>query len=80
MKNNFILTLKEQLSNRKEIVIIPHKNPDGDALGSCLGLKHFFDLMGHSCSVISPNEYPEFLEWIPGQEQIIKYNKSNKEI
>ena len=78
MKNNFIPALKEQLSNRKEIVIIPHKNPDGDALGSCLGLKHFLDLMGHSCSVISPNDYPEFLEWIPGQEQIIKYNKSEE--
>ena len=78
MKNNFIPALKEQLSNPKEIVIIPHKNPDGDALGSCLGLKHFLDLMSHSCSVISPNDYPEFLEWIPGQEQIIKYNKSEE--
>ena len=78
MKNNFIPALKEQLSNRKEIVIIPHKNPDRDALGSCLGLKHFLDLMSHSCSVISPNDYPEFLEWITGQEQIIKYNKSEE--
>jgi len=79
MKNNFIPALKEQLSNRKKIVIIPHKNPDGDALGSCLGLMHFLDLMNHSCWVISPNEYPEFLEWIPGQEQIIIYNKSEEE-
>ena len=79
MKNNFIPALKEQLSNRKKIVIIPHKNPDGDALGSCLGLKNFLDLMNHSCWVISPNEYPEFLEWIPGQEQIIIYNKSEEE-
>lgn len=79
MKNNFIPALKEQLSNRKKIVIIPHKNPDGDALGSCLGLMHFLDLMNHSCWVISPNEYPEFLEWIPGQEQIITYNKSEEE-
>ena len=78
MKNNFIPALKEQLSNRKKIVIIPHKNPDGDALGSCLGLMHFLDLMNHSCWVISPNEYPEFLEWIPGQEQIITYNKSEE--
>ena len=78
MKNNFIPALKEQLSNRKKIVIIPHKNPDGDALGSCLGLKHFLDLMNHSCWLISPNEYPEFLEWIPGQEQIIIYNKSEE--
>jgi len=78
MKNNFIPALKEQLSNRKKIVIIPHKNPDGDALGSCLGLMHFLDLMNHSCWVISPNEYPEFLEWIPGQEQIIIYNKSEE--
>ena len=74
MIENFIHVLKSQLSTPKKIVVIPHKNPDGDALGSCLGWKHFLDQMGHSCTVISPNEYPKFLDWLPGQEDIMKYN------
>ena len=78
MKNNFIPALKEQLLNSKKIVIIPHKNPDGDALGSCLGWKHFLETMDHTCAVVSPNEFPEFLEWLPGQNEIIKYSKSKK--
>ena len=78
MTNNFIPALREQLASPKKIVVIPHKNPDGDALCSCLGWKHFIDQMGHNCTVISPNEYPKFLDWIPGQETIIKYNKEEE--
>ena len=76
MIDNFIHVLKGQLSTPKKVVIIPHKNPDGDALGSCLGWKHFLDQMGHFCTVVSPNEYPKFLDWLPGQEDIIKYNQT----
>jgi phosphoesterase RecJ-like protein len=79
MENNFIPALREQLAAPKKVVIIPHKNPDGDALGSCLGLKHFLDQMEHTCTVVSPNEYPKFLEWIPGQETIVKFNNSEEE-
>tara|TARA_B100000767_G_C19777511_1_gene543556 strand:- start:4855 stop:5901 length:1047 start_codon:yes stop_codon:yes gene_type:complete len=78
MTNNFIQVLKSQLSTPKKVIIIPHKNPDGDALGSCLGLKHFLDQMGHLTNVISPNEYPKFLDWLPGQESILKYNQAEE--
>jgi phosphoesterase RecJ-like protein len=53
MIDNFIHVLKGQLSTPKKVVIIPHKNPDGDALGSCLGWKHFLDQMGHFCGLAS---------------------------
>ena len=76
MTEFFIQTLKSELATPKKVVIIPHKNPDGDALGSCLGWKCFLDQMGHSCAVVSPNEYPQFLNWLPGQEDIIKYSES----
>lgn len=75
MDNRFIIALKEYLHSPKKIVIIPHKNPDGDALGSCLGLMHFLILKKHSCTIISPNDYPKFLDWLPGQKDIIKYNQ-----
>jgi len=64
------------LSGSKKIVIIPHKNPDGDALGSTLALNHFLNKTGHNSSVITPNEYPEFLDWMPNQRQIIKFSQA----
>ena len=58
------------LSEPKKIAIIPHRNPDGDALGSTLGLRHFLTKLGHSATVISPNTFPDFLQWLPGAETI----------
>ena len=76
MDNHRLDAFKELLSNPKKTVIIPHKNPDGDALGSCLALQSFLTKLGHDAIVISPNEYPEFLCWMPNQEEIIKFSKS----
>lgn len=67
--------IKSLLQSPKNIVIVPHKNPDGDAIGSTLALKHYLDMYGHVVTVISPNEYPEFLKWIPGENEIIKYSE-----
>ena len=54
----------------------PQKNPDGDALGSCLAWANFLSAKGHEVAVVSPNEYPAFLNWLPGQETIVKYSVS----
>ena len=40
--------IKQLLSSKKDIVIIPHKNPDGDAIGSGTGLKVYQDNLGHN--------------------------------
>lgn len=66
--------IKQLLSSKKDIVIIPHKNPDGDAIGSCTGLKFYLDKLGHNASIISPNKYPQFLEWLDFGKKIIIYN------
>jgi bifunctional oligoribonuclease and PAP phosphatase NrnA len=70
---------KEVLKTPKKTIIIPHKNPDGDALGSSLALYFFLKKTGHHSTVISPNEYPELLNWLPGQEEIIKFSQSPEE-
>ena len=62
------------LNKPKKVVIIPHKNPDGDALGSTLALNFFLNKTGHQSHVVSPNEYPDFLNWLPGQEGILKHS------
>jgi len=53
-----------------EILIITHYNPDGDAIGSALGMKHFLNKLGKNASVIVPNEYPKFLKWLPQSKEI----------
>ena len=75
MQKEFVQQLQQLLSKPKKCVIFPHKNPDGDALGSTLALFHFLSKKGHKCTLISPNEYPKFLQWLPGQENILCFNK-----
>ena len=65
------------LAEPRRIVIIPHKNPDGDAIGSNLGLWHYLNNRGHRATVISPNDFPKFLKWIPGSDQIINSEKES---
>jgi phosphoesterase RecJ-like protein len=71
-----VLDLKKLLSNPKKVVIVPHKNPDGDAMGSTLGLYHYLKKLGHSATVIVPNDYPEFLKWIPGTKEVVIYEEN----
>ncbi|MBN2274404.1 MAG: bifunctional oligoribonuclease/PAP phosphatase NrnA [Bacteroidales bacterium] len=54
-----------------KIVIITHFNPDGDAIGSTLGLQMSLKKAGHTCHVIVPNDFPDFLKWLPGADEII---------
>jgi bifunctional oligoribonuclease and PAP phosphatase NrnA len=67
------------LSTPKKIALIPHRGPDGDAMGSTLALYHFLLKNNHHPVVISPNEFPNFLAWMPGSETVQFYetNKAN---
>lgn len=67
--------VKQLLTSPKKIVVVGHKNPDGDAIGSCLGLYFFLRKLGHETSVIMPNDFPDFLKWMPGCETIIIHEK-----
>ena len=78
MTKNDISEIKSLLETPKQIVIVPHKNPDGDAIGSTLGLYHYLKLSGHNAIVITPNDYPEFLKWVPGESTIIKHDAETK--
>ncbi len=67
--------VEKLLASPKKIVIVGHKNPDGDAIGSCLGLSFFLKSLGHTPSVIMPNDFPDFLKWLPGVENILVHEK-----
>lgn len=73
MTNNDILDIQALLSTPKKITIIPHRSPDGDAMGSTLALYHFLQNMNQQAVVMAPNDFPGFLEWMPGSETVLVY-------
>ncbi|TYB77047.1 DHH family phosphoesterase [Bizionia myxarmorum] len=76
MKKEAISDIKELLQTPKKMVIVPHKNPDGDAIGSTLGLYHYLKMHNQDAVVIAPNDYPEFLKWMPGEDTVLKYDSN----
>lgn len=58
-----------------KIVIVSHVSPDGDAIGSSLGLAHFLDSQDKTVNVIVPNVFPDFLKWMPGSKDILLYDR-----
>lgn len=66
-----LLDINQLLKPENKIVIITHYNPDGDAIGSSLGLKHFLKAKGIGADVVVPNDFPKFLKWMPEAKKII---------
>lgn len=62
--------LKKLLSQPRRIVILPHRNPDGDAIGSTLAMSHYLSKLGHECEIVAPNDFPKFLKWMDGARKI----------
>lgn len=73
MNEKDIFAIQELLATSKKIAIIPHRSPDGDAMGSTLGLYHLLLKLNHQPVVIAPNDFPEFLAWLPGTEKVLIY-------
>ena len=78
MKIQDIQAIQLLLATPKKIAIIPHRGPDGDAMGSTLGLYHFLLKNKHHPVVVSPNEFPDFLAWMPGSETVKIYEKDKE--
>ncbi|MEP7109045.1 MAG: bifunctional oligoribonuclease/PAP phosphatase NrnA [Ferruginibacter sp.] len=62
-----------------KVVITTHQKPDGDAMGSSLGLFHFLKQFGHQITVISPTNWADFFDWMPGSKEILDYEKQAAE-
>ncbi len=63
------------LSTPKKVVITMHQKPDGDAMGSTLGLYHFLIQFGHEVKVISPTNWASFINWMPGCNTVLDYER-----
>jgi phosphoesterase RecJ-like protein len=67
--------VKDLLFSPQKIIITTHQRADGDAIGSSLGLLHYLKKKNHHVNFISPTDYPEFLKWMPGNDNTIIYEK-----
>ncbi|NEU10019.1 bifunctional oligoribonuclease/PAP phosphatase NrnA [Flavihumibacter sp. R14] len=71
--------LQELLNEPRQIVITTHHKPDGDAMGSSLGLYNYLIQKGHQVRVITPTDYPTFLQWLPNNPEVIIYTEKPSE-
>ncbi|MCY1722238.1 DHH family phosphoesterase [Prolixibacteraceae bacterium Z1-6] len=82
MKNTeieIITSVKQALAeSKKKITIVPHENPDGDAIGSALGLGQVLQNFGHQVQIIPVNDYPDFLKWFSSDVPVIIFEKQRK--
>jgi phosphoesterase RecJ-like protein len=79
MNRSEINEIKALLSSPQKVVIVPHRNPDGDAIGASLAVYHFLINKGHQATVVTPNDYPDFLKWLPGSKEVYKFDMQNRQ-
>ncbi len=72
--------IKSKLSFPKDVVIISHRNPDGDAIGSSLGLKHYLLKHGHAVKVVVPSDYPDNFSWMPDIDNVLVFDNEPEEV
>lgn len=63
------------LNRAEKMVIVSHVGPDGDAIGSSLGLAQFLESQDKTVTIIVPNAFPDFLKWMPGAKDILLYDR-----
>lgn len=77
-KELFFNEFKDFVSQYKRVVIVSHVNPDGDAVGSSLAFCFFLKKFNLNVKVIIPNDYPSFLAWMPGIDDILLFDKNTE--
>lgn len=66
------------LNEPRKVVITTHQKPDADAMGSSLALRHFLEQLGHTVTVISPTNWAGWVNWMPGTEAVLDYEKEKQ--
>lgn len=71
--------VRQIIDDSANIVVLVHRNPDGDAIGSSLAMAQFLHAKGKNVQVVVPNNFPDFLAWLPNAENIIIYENSKEQ-
>ena len=80
LKEEEAALLKNLIGQSDKIVICCHQNPDGDALGSCLALGEYLKQHGKAPTIAVPDAYPDFLQWLPDSQTIVRYDKHKETV
>ena len=75
LDNDQLVLMDQLISDSQTILVVCHKSPDGDAIGSSLGWAEFLRSRGKDVTVIVPDQYPDFLKWMPNTDKIVRYDK-----
>lgn len=70
--------LTQSLLCHNNIVITSHVGPDGDAIGSSLGLYHFLYKMGKQVTIVLPDMVPRNLHFLPGMRYVVIYTQQRE--
>lgn len=72
--------LKEILASASHIVIVGHKNPDGDAMGSSLAWANYLEHLGKKVTVVMPDACPDYFHWLPGHHLSMRYDRQKDKV
>ena len=75
LSDNEVSALSNLIASSNNIAIFCHVNADGDAIGSTLAWAEYLRQQGKKATVIVPDQYPDFLQWMPGTQSIVRYDK-----
>ena len=67
--------MDQLISDAQTVLVVCHKSPDGDAIGSSLAWAEFLRHRGKDVTVMVPDQYPDFLKWLPNTDKIVRYDK-----
>jgi phosphoesterase RecJ-like protein len=79
--NEIFNSLKELLGQKhQKMLLVTHENPDGDAIGSAIGLGEILRNFGHEVIIVVPNDYPAFLQWFSSDLEILIYERKKNQV
>ena len=71
LDNNQLALMDQLISHANTVLVVCHKSPDGDAIGSSLAWAELLRQRGKDVTVVVPDQYPDFLKWLPNTEKIV---------
>ena len=75
MNEDQLVQMNQLISNANNILITCHKSPDGDAIGATLAWAEYLTSIGKEPTMIVPDQFPDFLTWLPNRQKIVRYDK-----
>jgi len=79
LTDNQLAQLSQLISDAQNIIITCHTNADGDAIGSSLGWAEYLKAQGKEPTIVVPDQYPDYLQWMPNTDKIVRYDKHKEQ-